>query len=43
MDVRTYLENIHGVDILAICGLSDIDGLELLVETGTDLSKWKTR
>ena len=42
MDVRTYLEKIHGVDILAIYGLSDIGGLELLAETGTDLSKWKT-
>ena len=43
MGVRTYLENIHGVGILAICGLSVIGGLELLAETGRDLSKWKTR
>jgi transposase len=40
-DVRTYLERIHGVDVLAIFGLSEIAGLELLAETGTDLSKWK--
>lgn len=40
-DVRGYLERIHGVDVLAIFGLSDIGGLELLGETGTDLSKWE--
>ena len=40
-DVRGYLERIHGVDVLAIFGLSDIGGLELLAETGTDLSKWE--
>ena len=30
------------MDVLDIYGLSDIGGLELLSETGTDLSKWKT-
>jgi transposase len=40
-NVRQYLEKIHGVDVLAIYGLSDIGGLELLGETGTDLSKWE--
>jgi transposase len=40
-DVREYLQRIHGVDVLAIFGLSDIGGLELLAETGTDLSKWE--
>lgn len=40
-DVRGYLERIHGVDVLAIFGLSDIGGLELLGEIGTDLSKWE--
>jgi transposase len=39
--VREYLEKIHGVDVLAIYGLSDNGGLEILAETGTDLSKWK--
>jgi transposase len=39
--VRDYLEKIHGVDVLAIYGLSDNGGLEILAETGTDLSKWK--
>ena len=42
IDVRTYLEKIHGVDVLAIYGLSDNSGLELLAETGTDLTKWST-
>lgn len=41
-DVRGYLERIHGVDVLNIYGLSETGGLELLAETGTDLSKWKT-
>ncbi len=40
-NVREYLERIHGVDVLAIFGLSDIGGLELLGEVGTDLSKWE--
>jgi transposase len=40
-DVRAYLEKIHGVDVLNIYGLSETGGLELLAETGTDLSKWK--
>ena len=40
-DVRGYLERIHGVDVLSIYGLSETGGLELLSETGTDLSKWK--
>lgn len=39
-DVREYLTGIHGVDIMSIYGISDIGGLELLSETGTDLSKW---
>jgi len=40
-DVRRYLEKIHGVDALNIYGLSETGGLELLAETGTDLSKWE--
>src|SRR5690606_32975452 len=40
-DVRSYLEKIHGVDVLAMYGLSDTGGLELLAEVGTDLSKWE--
>lgn len=40
-NVRDYLHKIHGVDVLGIYGLSDTGGLELLAETGTDLSKWE--
>ncbi len=40
-NVRGYLERIHGVDVLNIYGLSETCGLELLAETGTDLSKWE--
>lgn len=40
-DVRRFLERIHGTDVLAIYGLSDISGLEILSETGTDLSRWE--
>ncbi|HEX8333637.1 MAG TPA: IS110 family transposase [Segetibacter sp.] len=40
-DVRGYLERIHGVDVLAIPGLSETGGLEILAETGTDLSDWE--
>jgi transposase len=36
----SYLKAIHGVDVLAIYGISDIAALELLAETGTDMSKW---
>jgi hypothetical protein len=35
-----YLKAIHGVDVMAIYGISDIAALELLAETGTDMSKW---
>lgn len=40
-DVRGYLERIHRVDVLAIYGLSETSGLEILAETGTDLSRWE--
>jgi transposase len=40
-DVRGFLERIHGTDVLAIYGLSEISGLEILAETGTDLSRWE--
>ncbi|HEX8608559.1 MAG TPA: IS110 family transposase [Pedobacter sp.] len=38
-DVRGYLQRIHGVDVLAIPGLSETGGLEILAETGTDLRR----
>ncbi len=41
-NTTSYLKSILGVDTLAIYGISDISGLEILAETGTDLSKWET-
>lgn len=41
INIRQYLHRIHGIDVLDIYGLSETGGLELLAETGTDLSKWK--
>jgi transposase len=42
VDIRSYLEAIYGVDVLAIFGLNEMGGLILLAELGTDLSKWET-
>lgn len=42
MDVKEYLKSIHGVDVTEIYGISDISAMELLAETGTDMSKWPT-
>jgi transposase len=41
-NIRNYLEKIYGTDVLAIYGLNEMSGLEILSETGTDLSKWPT-
>jgi transposase len=41
-DVRQYLHQIHQVDVLDIFGISEISAMEILAETGTDLSKWAT-
>jgi len=41
-DVRSYLKKIYKVDVLAIYGLSEMGGLEILAETGVDLKKWPT-
>ena len=41
-NVRSYLEKIYDVDVLAIYGLSELSGLEILSETGTNLNKWET-
>jgi transposase len=41
-DTRTYLRSIHGVDVMAIYGIADMAALEILSETGTDMSKWPT-
>ena len=40
-DTRNYLERILGVDVMAIFGISETSGLEILSETGIDLSKWE--
>jgi len=40
-DTRGFLERILGVDVMAIFGLSETSGLEILAETGTDLSRWE--
>jgi transposase len=39
-NVRGYLKKIHGVDVIEIFGISENTALEILAETGTDLSKW---
>lgn len=41
-NTRAYLKQIHKVDIMDIYGISDTSALEILSETGTDLSKWVT-
>lgn len=41
-NVGEYLQRIHGVDVLAIYGISETGGLEILAETGTDFSKWES-
>jgi transposase len=41
-DTYSYLKAIHGVDVTAIYGIGDIAALEILSETGTDMSKWET-
>lgn len=41
-DVRNYLQQIHSVDVLEIFGISEVTALEILSETGTDLSRWET-
>jgi transposase len=40
-DVKGYLHKIHGVDVTAIYGISESCAMEILSETGTDLSKWE--
>jgi len=40
--VEQHLQNIHGVNVMAIYGLGMTSALEILAETGIDLSKWRT-
>jgi transposase len=37
-----YLKNILGVDVTKIFGISELVALEIISETGIDMSKWKT-
>ncbi len=39
-NTREYLKKIHQVDVIDIYGISETSALEILSETGTDLSKW---
>jgi len=39
-DAQSFFSNILGVNVLAIYGLSEVSALEILAETGTDMSKW---
>jgi transposase len=41
-DTYSYLKAIYGVDVTAIYGIGDIAALDILSETGTDMSKWET-
>jgi transposase len=41
-DAQGSLIKIHGVDVLEIYGISETGALEILGETGKDLSKWAT-
>lgn len=41
-DVENYLNSILGVNVLAIYGLNDVGAMEILAETGADMSKWPT-
>jgi transposase len=41
-NTREYLKRIHGTDVIGIYGISETVALEVLSETGTDLSKWST-
>lgn len=38
-----YLKNILGVDITKIFGISELTALEILPETGINMTKWKTK
>ena len=42
-NTQAYLQKIHAVNVLAIYGISDIAGIEILAETGTNLAKWPTQ
>jgi transposase len=39
-NTQAYLQKIHGVDVTEIFGVSETSALEILAETGTDMTKW---
>lgn len=39
-DTRAYLKGIHQIDVMELYGIHEISALEILSETGTELSKW---
>jgi transposase len=39
-NTHSFLQAIHGVDVMAIYGMGEGAALEILAETGADLSKW---
>jgi hypothetical protein len=41
-NTHSFLKAIHGVDVMAIYGMGEGAALEILSETGADLSKWPT-
>ncbi len=41
-DMTQYLKSILSVDVTEIWGISALTGLEILSETGQDMTKWKT-
>jgi len=42
-DGTKYLKNILSVDVTKIFGISELLALEIISETGTDMSKWMTK
>lgn len=42
-DVRSYLYQIHGVDLSQIDGIGPYQALRLTAEIGTDMSRWRTQ
>lgn len=41
-NTSSYFKSILGTDVTSIYGISDISALEILSETGTDMTKWET-
>ncbi len=42
-DAQTYLQKIHGVDVTAIYGISEIAAMEIFAETGADFKQMAYR